>query len=241
MKTNYQLLVAAARLLVPLLDELVFVGGCATGLMITDEAAASVRPTLDVDAIAEITSYAGYVDFSQRLRAMGFTEDTDKDAPLCRWQHGEIKLDVMPLDEKILGFANRWYPAASQAAGRVLLEPSLQIRLITAPYFIATKLEAFKARGKGDYFSSSDLEDVISVIDGRPTLLDELKTSPQDLKVYVAAEINALLSEPRFTDALPGYLLPDAISQARISVLLPRLRELSGSGLTGTWHLTPDS
>ena len=83
MNTNYQLLVAAARLLVPLLDELVFVGGCATGLMITDKAAASVRPTFDVDAIAEVTSYAGYVNFSQRLRAMGFTEDTDKDAPLA--------------------------------------------------------------------------------------------------------------------------------------------------------------
>ena len=64
MNTNYELLVAAARLLVPLLDELVFVGGCATGLMIIDKAAASVRPTLDVDAIAEITSYAEYVNFS---------------------------------------------------------------------------------------------------------------------------------------------------------------------------------
>jgi predicted nucleotidyltransferase len=227
MNTNYQLLVAAARLLVPLLDELVFVGGCATGLMITDKAAASVRPTFDVDAIAEITSYAEYNDFSERLRAMGFTEDTDKDAPLCRWQHGEIKLDVMPLDKKILGFSNRWYPAALQAADLVLLEPSLRIRLISAPYFVATKLEAFKGRGKGDYFGSPDLEDVISVIDGRPTLLDELRTSPDDLKAYVASEINALLHEPRFIDALPGYLLPDSISQARISVLLPRLRDLS--------------
>jgi predicted nucleotidyltransferase len=227
MNTNYHLLVAAARLLVPLLDELVFVGGCATGLMITDNAAASVRPTLDVDVIAEITSYAGYDDFSQRLRAMGFTEDTDKDAPLCRWQHGDIKLDVMPLDERILGFSNRWYPAAMQTAGRFPLESSLQIRLITAPYFVATKLEAFKGRGKGDYFGSPDLEDVISVIDGRPTLLDELTISPEDLRAYVAAEISALLHEPRLMDALPGYLLPDSISQARISVLLPRLRELS--------------
>jgi len=133
MNTNYELLVAAARLLVPLLDELVFVGGCATGLMIIDKAAASVRPTLDVDAIAEITSYAEYVNFSQRLRAIGFTEDTDKDAPLCRWQNGEISLDVMPLDEKILGFSNRWYTAAMQAANQAGLEPSLQIRLITAP------------------------------------------------------------------------------------------------------------
>lgn len=227
MNTNYQLLVAAARLLVPLLDELVFVGGCVTGLVITDKAAASVRPTFDVDAIAEVTSYAGYVNFSQRLRAMGFTEDTDKDAPLCRWQHGEIKLDVMPLDEKILGFSNRWYPAAMQTADWFPLESSLQVRLITAPYFVATKLEAFKGRGKEDYFSSPDLEDVISVIDGRPTLLDEVRTSPDNLKAYVAAEIGALLHEPRFIDALPGYLLPDSISQARIGILLPRLRDLS--------------
>ena len=49
---NFQLLVDAAKLLRPILGELVFVGGCATGLLITDKAAADVRPTYDVDAIA---------------------------------------------------------------------------------------------------------------------------------------------------------------------------------------------
>jgi hypothetical protein len=64
---NYQLLVDAAKLLKPILGELVFVGGCATGLLITDKAAADVRPTYDVDAIAEITSYMEYTQFSQLL------------------------------------------------------------------------------------------------------------------------------------------------------------------------------
>ena len=54
---NLELLIIAAKLLRPVLDELVFVGGCATGLLVTDEAAAEVRATFDVDAIAEITSY----------------------------------------------------------------------------------------------------------------------------------------------------------------------------------------
>jgi hypothetical protein len=57
---NLQLLTDAAKLLKPILGELVFVGGCATALLITDSAAADVRPTFDVDAIAEITSYAAY-------------------------------------------------------------------------------------------------------------------------------------------------------------------------------------
>lgn len=64
---NFQLLVDAAKLLKPILGELVFVGGCTTALLITDKAAADVRPTYDVDAIAEITSYVGYAEFSERL------------------------------------------------------------------------------------------------------------------------------------------------------------------------------
>jgi hypothetical protein len=70
------------------LDELVFVGGCTTGLLISDEGAGAVRPTFDVDAITEITSYADYFRFSERLRKLGFTEDTSEGAPLCRWEHG---------------------------------------------------------------------------------------------------------------------------------------------------------
>jgi hypothetical protein len=65
---NFQLLVDAAKLLKPILAELVFVGGCTTALLITDKAAADVRPTYDVDAIAEIPSYVGYAEFSERLK-----------------------------------------------------------------------------------------------------------------------------------------------------------------------------
>jgi len=56
--SNLDLLKEVARRLGPLLNEVVFVGGCTTGLFITDEAVAEVRPTFDVDVIAEITSYA---------------------------------------------------------------------------------------------------------------------------------------------------------------------------------------
>lgn len=114
--SNLDRLITAARLLRPLLDELVFVGGSVAGLLITDEAAGELRPTLDVDAIAEITSYGELVTFGDRLRALDFAEDTSEEAPLCRWvNHGTI-LDVMPLDEAILGFSNRWYFEAMQAA-----------------------------------------------------------------------------------------------------------------------------
>ena len=126
---NLQLLTDAAKLLEPILGELVFVGGCATALLITDRAAADVRPTFDVDAIAEITSYAGYTEFSERLRKLRFQEDTSEGAPLCRWRQKTTTLDVMPLDAKILGFSNTWYGPAMIHSEERELEKGLKIRL----------------------------------------------------------------------------------------------------------------
>jgi hypothetical protein len=100
---NLQLLVDAAKLLKPILGELVFVGGCTTALLITDKAASDVRPTYDVDAIAKITSYAEYARFSEELKELGFREDMREGAPLCRWHQETTTLDVMPLDGSILG------------------------------------------------------------------------------------------------------------------------------------------
>src|ERR1700722_12223362 len=148
---NLEQLIATAALLRPMLGELVFVGGAVTSLLVTDQGAGLPRTTLDVDAIAEISSYAEYTAFGERLRALGYSEDTSEDAPLCRWVHSGTILDVMPLDEKILGFSNRWYRAAMEASTTHQLLRDLDIRAVTASYFLATKIEAFKGRGAGIY------------------------------------------------------------------------------------------
>ena len=110
---------------------------------------------------------------------------------------------------------------------RRTLKPGLSIRVVTAPYFCATKLEAFKGRGRDDYWSSHDLEDLIAVIDGRQELVDELRDAAGDVRSYIAAGTKRLLEVDSFIDALPGYLLPDAVSQARIGLLLERLNAIA--------------
>ncbi len=110
---NRALFEAVVRLLRPVLDDLVFiVGGCTTGLSLTDPAAGGVRPTKDVDAIVEVTSYPKFAALAERLRALGLAEDTTPGAPLCRWRRAEMIVDVMPTDASVLGFSNQWYPAA---------------------------------------------------------------------------------------------------------------------------------
>jgi hypothetical protein len=97
---------------------------------------------------------------------------------------------------------------------------------VTAPYFVATKLEAFRGRGQGDLFASKDLEDVVTVVDGRPGLLGEVAREPSGLVAYLQEEFGQLMANPRFVDALSGYLLPDAVSQSRIRLVMERLHQL---------------
>jgi predicted nucleotidyltransferase len=167
---NLAQLVAAATKLEPILDQIAFVGGCVAGLLLTDPAAAPVRPTLDVDAIVAIASYAEFTQWEKRLRELGFRESHAEGAPICRWLHGDLILDLMPTDPSILGFSNRWYGPALENSPRTRIG-EFEIRVITAPYFLATKLEAFHGRGKNN-FRSHDLEDVVTVIDGRSELGD---------------------------------------------------------------------
>lgn len=112
---NLALLEQAAALLGPLLDELVLVGGCAAGLLVTDPGASPIRPTEDVDLVVEATTYADFHRFGQRLLALGFRQAAVPDDPLCRFRHPRLVLDLMPLDEGVLGFSNRWYVSALQS------------------------------------------------------------------------------------------------------------------------------
>jgi len=224
---NFDLLVEVARHLQPLLSEVVFLGGCTTELFVTDPGAAEVRPTLDVDVVVEITSQVEYWDFSERLRALGFSEDIREGAPRCRWLINEKQLDVMPIDEKILGYSNPWYAAAIQSAQPQTLVADLHIQLISAPYFIATKIVAFKGRGQGDYRMSRDLEDIVSVIDGRASIVDEIKAQEDSVRTYIAAEMGGLFDTTAFREALPGYVQPDLGSQARVPIIEERIRQIA--------------
>lgn len=226
---NLAQLIAATERLRPLLDQIAFVGGCVTGLLLTDPAAAPVRPTFDVDAIVEIGSYAEFILLEARLRDLGFRESHAEGSPICRWLSGDLILDLMPTDSSILGFSSIWYRPAFENSQRIQLGEN-EIRLITAPYFLATKLEAFHGRGRADFRLSHDLEDIVTVVDGRVELVSEVRAAPADLQKYLTREFGALLSNRDFLDALPGHLLPDSASQQRIGLVMKRMQQLVVEG-----------
>jgi hypothetical protein len=221
---NLVLLEDAAQKLAPFLDEVVFVGGVTLGLLITDQAAAPIRGTTDVDVIAEIITYADYIAFSERLRAERFTEDAGESPLTCRWHYGTLTLDVLAVRKEVLGYTNPWYEPALKHAVAMALPSGRIIQVISAPFFLGTKMEAFRGRGKKDYLASHDLEDFVAVIEGRETLLQEIRESPHELQIYLSEAAHGLLNESRFRDVLPGYVL----DQDRVPLIERRLSEIAG-------------
>ena len=220
---NIELLTAIANAMGELRERVVFVGGCATGLLITQPHVADARATEDVDAIVEVASLVGYHAFARELMKLGFKQTIADNTPPFRWFWNRMQLDLVPLDEKILGFANRWYKPGFDAATVAVLPSGLQLRHLSAPYFMATKLEAFKDRGNNDVYLSHDLEDVISVVDGREELLNELSAAPAEVRRFVAHAFRGILKHPDFTNVLPGI-----VSQsARAGLVLQRISRIA--------------
>ena len=182
--------------------------------------------------IVEIASRMEYYKLEDRLRSLGFIHATGEDDPICRWMVEGVKIDVMPTEASILGFSNRWYADALKYTETRNIADDLDIRLVTAPYFLATKMEAFFGRAKSDYLTSHDMEDMVALIDGRKEIVDEIGSSDPELKVYLAEKFADLLNDGAFHDALPGYLYGDAASQARRPIILKRMEKIISIGLT---------
>ena len=223
---NFPHLFAIAEALGELCEQVVFVGGSTAGLLLTDPLAEGVRPTLDVDAIVEARDLIHFCRIEVQLEQCGFMRDADSGV-ICRWKHkpSGVVFDLMPVDAAVLGFSNRWYGEAVATAQALQLANGVIIRVVSAPAFVATKLEAFLNRGNGDFLASHDLEDVLNVVDGRDALADELQHASMQLQAFVADTFAGLLAKPDFINSLPG-LVADA---DRASVVRDRLQQMATS------------
>ncbi|MRG46806.1 hypothetical protein GFS24_16925 [Chitinophaga sp. SYP-B3965] len=174
--------------------EVVFVGG-ATVSLYADRPAVETRPTDDIDIMVEVVGYSEYAQIEEKLRSKGFTNDQTSRV-ICRYQVRGITVDVMPTDQTILGFSNRWYKAAFATSIDILIDGDYSFRILRPDYFIATKLEAFKGRGKNDGRTSSDFEDIIHVLNNRTTIWDEIQQAEEELRHYFTKSFAGLLQNP---------------------------------------------
>ncbi len=221
---NYDMLKFACDTLGELTEELVFVGGATTCLYVDMNIADEIRPTEDVDCVIEISNKKEYDSFQAKLRVKGFIHDTYKGAPICRFTfHNILVLDVMPNDEKILGFSNSWYKEGIQNKELRKIDDK-EIYVFSLPYFLASKFEAYNGRGKNEPRLSSDLEDIVLVIDGIEKFNLSIYQTSINLKKFLTEMFNICLTDKFMIEAIGGFLNNN---QAKIDRLNKRLKTFS--------------
>jgi len=72
-------------------------------------------------------------------------------------------------------------------------------------------------------YLSHDLEDIITVLDGRAEVPDELASAPVDVRAHVVGHIRAILAHPEFLNALPGIVA----QPLRAGTVLRRLQQIA--------------
>jgi predicted nucleotidyltransferase len=220
--TNIIRIKAVANILNQLNEEFVFVGG-ATVSLYGDASKSEARPTEDVDVIIELASYTGYAELDENLRKLGFENDIESGV-LCRYKVKGVIVDVMPTDASVIGFTNRWYADGFKFAKTIQLD-ELPVKIFTLPFFIASKIEAFKSRGQSNYLFSSDFEDIVYILENNSNIASLILESPKDVRQYLKQCFTNFLQDVEFEEGVSAHLEP--ITQAQqIEKIFRVLREI---------------
>lgn len=203
-----------------------FVGGSIVNLLLDDPSFAPARPTDDVDVILGVVTAERYSNLEVRIRALGFEHDMREGAPRCRWVLGRLSVDIMPTEGADLGLNTAWFKEALASATELEFAHT-RLKLVSPAAFLATKYVAFIDRGSGDYYASHDLEDFITVVDGRESIVADVDRVAPALRQYLITAVQELLAAPAFDEALPGQIPPDQASQRRLPKLRAKLRAIA--------------
>ncbi len=221
--TNLEILMLVIKELNSLSEELVFLGGSTISLFITEPFHVDIRETFDVDCVVEVSHRSEYEAISKKLRSLGFSEDSENKV-LCRFKKKDLVLDVMPTDSKILGFTNIWYKDGFKKSVKMNVSGQ-DISVFDLPYLVATKLEAFKGRGRGDYLFSHDIEDIVTLIDGRPSISKDLASADAKVANYLKKEFEELINNQNFINSLEAHISDRENLEGRKKIVLQRIME----------------
>ncbi|MBK7441510.1 MAG: nucleotidyl transferase AbiEii/AbiGii toxin family protein [Bacteroidetes bacterium] len=202
--TNTIRIKAVAKALDDLNKKIVFVGG-ATISLYPDRQVFEVRPTDDVDVIIEILNYQNRTELEEKLRNIGFAPDIESGV-ICRYKIHGIIVDIIPTNDSSVGFNNKWYPDGFNQAVDYQIDEQCTIKILSAPYFLATKFEAFKGRGNNDGRMSQDFEDIIYVLENRATIWEEIINSNEEVKNYLRDEFRNLLLNPNHSEWIDAHV-----------------------------------
>ena len=162
----------------------------------------------------------------EQLSAIGFSNEASSKV-ICRYKYQGLIVDIMPTSENVLGFSNKWYAPGFKHAIEYKIDKQHVVKIFPSAYFIASKLEAFKNRGKNDGRTSSDFEDIVFGLNYRNTIWIELQEADDAVKKYLKDEFSKLLDGNYFIEWIAANL--DYNERQRGDLILNRIKEFTSN------------
>jgi len=205
-------------------EKVVYVGGAVVSLYIDDTSAEDVRPTKDIDITLEIFTLGELEKLRQLLNQKGFFQSSE-DNVICRFRFEEIKIDVMAT--KPIGWApaNPWFEAGIGSPVAIDID-DITIKILSLPYFLATKFAAFSDRGRKDPRTSHDFEDIVYLLNYTSYLKPAVLNADKEVQVYLKQAFLEILDSPILHEAIIGNLFYEN-QMARFNKILNLLKEIT--------------
>lgn len=219
---NINTVALVANGLKELLPKMVFVGGAVISLYTDDPASDEVRPTSDVDLTIQLAGFAEWTKIQSRLAELRFFPDSQGHA-ICSYLYKSISVDIMPAENGPLGPSNSWYKPGFASLLEVLVHDQT-IRILSPPYFMATKFEAFNTRG-GDARSSYDFEDIIHVLEHRKGIVEEIRNADEKVRSFLREEFTKILNDPYSNEIIGAQIHPSRIDE-QLPAIMGKINEI---------------
>lgn len=101
------------------------------------------------------------------------------------------------------------------------------MQVFSLPYLLASKIEAFLDRGRGDFLDSRDMEDIITLLDGCLYFREEMEKAPKEVRDYLIEKFRVFLANSNFIDSLQGHIEAVQPRTGRAERLEALLKELT--------------
>ena len=202
-----------------------FLGGSALSLLVTDKTVDAIRVTKDVDVMVDVKNRREFHAVERLLESRGFKHDTRGDAPICGWLYNVGTGDILPIREDVLGWRSEWFEEALCAA-KTADCGGRQVKVVSPPYYVALKLEAFEERGRNDFLYSTDFEDVICLFNGRASIVEEIAESGK-LAGVLGQKFARYLKRPELEDAVDGFVQTETEPAKRKAAIISRFRNVA--------------
>ena len=202
---NIAVVAEIAEALKDIKQDMVFVGGAIISLYTDDPAADEIRPTQDVDMTINILNLGHWEEVQKKLSELGFQPDPFGHA-ICSYKYNDIPVDIMATEDGPLGPSNRWYKVGFKNLKNVKVKDQ-EIKILSAPCYLATKFEAFKNRGN-DYRTSHDIEDIIYVIDNRIDIVSEITEGEPSILLFIREQLQIIINKGILKEVIVSHIHP---------------------------------